>query len=177
MNANSGTRMTSFICGKLLTCSPGDTRCQKRTILNGRAASVSRRNKRANSLRKKRSEALMTRHRPAIRNRFHQIGILVAVTALLLFSGATSAAQNSNATDGSTPAGLKPGAPSGSYGLSGFDNINLYNGNLNFRLPLLSIGGRGGAGYTMMLPIEQHWTMDHYGPDQDGFQSDTPNDN
>ncbi|HEY3104509.1 MAG TPA: hypothetical protein VGJ69_13030, partial [Pyrinomonadaceae bacterium] len=54
-------------------------------------------------------------------------------------------AQNTNATNGSTPAGLTPGAPAGSYGLSGFDNINLYNGNMNFRLPLISIGGRGAA--------------------------------
>src|SRR5713226_6914384 len=106
-----------------------------------------------------------------------QLFIAFVVALLLLLSTSAASAQNTNPTDGSTPAGLKPGAPSGSYGLSGFDNINLYNGNLNFRLPLLSIGGRGGAGYTMMLPIEQHWTMDHYGPDQDGFQSDTPNSN
>lgn len=103
--------------------------------------------------------------------------LTLAATSLLLLIATPTRAQNTNPTDGSTPAGLKPGAPAGSYGLSGFDNVNLYNGNLNFRLPLLSVGGRGGAGYTMMLPIEQHWTMDHYGPDQDGFQSDTPNDN
>jgi len=106
-----------------------------------------------------------------------QLFIAFVVALLLLLSTSAASAQNTNPTDGSTPAGLKPGAPSGSYGLSGFDNINLYNGNLNFRLPLLSIGGRGGAGYTMMLPIEQHWTMDHYGPDQYGFVSDTPNGN
>ena len=116
----------------------------------------------------------MIKHHPQLR----QLRPLWILTVLMtvLFLCASANAQNSSATDGSTPAGLKPGAPAGSYGLSGFDNVNLYNGNLNFRLPLVSIGGRGGAGYTMLLPIEQHWTMDHYGPDADGFQSDTPND-
>jgi len=69
-------------------------------------------------------------------------------------------AQNSS-TDGSTPLGLAPGAPAGSYALSGFDNINLFNGNLNFSLPLLHVGGRGEARYTVALPIERHWRVDH----------------
>src|SRR5215217_248342 len=64
-----------------------------------------------------------------------------------------------DSTDGSTPLALKPGAPAGSYVLSELDNINPYNGSLNFRLPLLSIGGRGGAGYTMTLPLEQKWRI------------------
>src|SRR6185503_5676246 len=51
----------------------------------------------------------------------------------------------------STPRGLSPGAPAGSYMLSGFEQINAYNGHINFALPILSIGGRGAAGYTMML--------------------------
>lgn len=65
-----------------------------------------------------------------------------------------------NPTQGFTPSGLKPGAPAGSYGLSGFDNINLYNGNLNFSLPLLSIGGRGNAKMPMMLTIDSvRWSI------------------
>ncbi len=58
-----------------------------------------------------------------------------------------------------TPLTEQPGAPAGSYPLSGFDNVNLFNGHLNFSLPLMQVGGRGGAGYTMMLPIEQHWQV------------------
>jgi hypothetical protein len=50
-----------------------------------------------------------------------------------------------SATDGKTPTGLAPGAPAGSYILSGFDNINLFNGNLSFTLPLINIKGRGEA--------------------------------
>src|SRR5262249_11655800 len=67
----------------------------------------------------------------------------------------------SSSIDGSTPTGLAPGGPAGSYALSGFDNINMYNGNLDFRLPLLHIGGRGSAGYTMVLPIKQQkWRVE-----------------
>jgi hypothetical protein len=46
---------------------------------------------------------------------------------------------------------MTPGAPAGSYALSGLENVNLFNGNLNVRIPLLSVGGRGNAGYTMMV--------------------------
>lgn len=89
---------------------------------------------------------------------FRQLCVALLALMIALIASTASNAQTTNATDGSTPAGLKPGAPAGSYGLSGFDNVNLYNGNMNFRLPLVSIGGRGGAGYTVTLPIEQHWT-------------------
>jgi hypothetical protein len=62
-------------------------------------------------------------------------------------------------TDGSTPLALEPGAPAGAFPLSGFETVNLYNGNLNFRLPLLAITGRGDARMTMTLPIERRWTV------------------
>ncbi|HJP95486.1 MAG TPA: hypothetical protein VJ875_26295, partial [Pyrinomonadaceae bacterium] len=66
---------------------------------------------------------------------------------------------NKTSVAGWTPLAEQPGAPAGSYALSGFDNVNLFNGHLNFRLPLIHIGGRGSAGYTMTLPIEQHWMV------------------
>src|SRR5882672_3742768 len=44
--------------------------------------------------------------------------------------------------DGLIPSGLKPGSPAGSYE-SSMDTVNLFNGNLNFRIPLLTVGGRG----------------------------------
>jgi hypothetical protein len=56
----------------------------------------------------------------------------------------------------------------GSYALSGFDNINLYNGNLNFSLPLLNIGGRGTAQTQMRLTINPKWLVDGY-QDQAGY--------
>jgi RHS repeat-associated protein len=57
---------------------------------------------------------------------------------------------------GSTPLGLEPGAPAGSFPLSGFDQVNLFNGSLHFNLPLLKIGGRG-IHHTISRSIEQHW--------------------
>ncbi len=75
----------------------------------------------------------------------------------LLFLTVSANAQNTNV--GSTPLGIAPGSPSGSYPLSDFESVNLYNGGLNFRLPLLQIGGRGGAGYPITLHLEQKWTV------------------
>jgi RHS repeat-associated protein len=109
--------------------------------------------------------------------------LCLALLSFALLIGCADA-QSSKPTDGTTPLGLSPGAPAGSYALGGFDNINLYNGNLNFRLPLLSVGGRGGAGHTVMLPVEQHWQVEaatvqiddytetHYYPENDWWQSD-----
>ena len=80
--------------------------------------------------------------------------------ALLLICALTfTVTAQTTATDGSTPMGLQPGAPAGSYALSGFDNVNLYNGNLNFQLTLLGISGRGGAQIPVMLPIEGKWRV------------------
>jgi RHS repeat-associated protein len=87
------------------------------------------------------------------------VGFLLAVLV-----GEVAAQQSPIIThprDNSTPLAMSPGAPAGSYPLSGFDDVNLFNGNLNFRLPLLQIGGRGEAGYTMTLPIESHWEVMH----------------
>src|ERR1044072_5274737 len=69
------------------------------------------------------------------------------------------AAQSTSATDGTTPLALQPGAPAGSYALSGFDNVNLYNGNLSFQLSLLGVSGRGGAQMPVMLPIAGKWRV------------------
>src|SRR5882672_7889539 len=84
------------------------------------------------------------------------------VITVLLWLPLTSASAQKSSTDGSTPLGLAPGVPAGSYALSGFDNVNLYNGNINFALPLGQIGGRGSAQYTMTLPIEQRWRVQTY---------------
>jgi YD repeat-containing protein len=84
-------------------------------------------------------------------------GILKSVfgMAVLMLVSISVRAQTKTVTaaDQMTPANLAAGAPAGSYALSGFDSVSLFNGNLNFRLPLLAIGGRGTAGYTMMLTL------------------------
>ena len=70
-------------------------------------------------------------------------------------------AQHSN-TAGGTPSLLTPGAPAGAYPLEGFDTVNLFNGNLNFSLPILTIKGRGNVSHTINLRIEQRWQVDGY---------------
>jgi hypothetical protein len=82
-----------------------------------------------------------------------------AVTTLLLVFISPTSAQTTSVTDAATPSALTPGAPAGSYALSGFENVNQFNGNLNFALPLVHVGGRGGAEFTIMLNIEQHWRI------------------
>lgn len=76
------------------------------------------------------------------------VALLIALAGTVL--GQTTV---SSSTDTKTPAGLTAGSPAGSFALSGFDNINPYNGNLNFRLPLLSVGGRGSASHTITLAL------------------------
>jgi YD repeat-containing protein len=79
------------------------------------------------------------------------------VTLLLLLISISALAQGS--TDGATPSGLSPGSPVGSYPLSEFDVVNLYNGTLNFRLPLYQVAGRGGASYPITAHIGKKWTV------------------
>ena len=67
----------------------------------------------------------------------------------------------SSATDTRTPAGLTPGSPVGSYALSGFDNVNLYNGSLNFRLPLLQVGRARWSVLHNDVAIQQKWRVNH----------------
>src|SRR6266478_8704545 len=72
------------------------------------------------------------------------------LTLTLIAFAHIASAQTTSATDGNTPLGLSPGAAAGSYPLSALDQIGLFNGNLNFKLPIMQIGGRGAAGYTMI---------------------------
>jgi hypothetical protein len=76
------------------------------------------------------------------------------VVLLIVFpSAVTAQTTTKTGTDQMTPSNLAAGTPAGSYALSSFDSVSLFNGNLNFRLPLLAIGGRGSAGYTIMLSL------------------------
>jgi len=86
----------------------------------------------------------------------------ISIVLALLVISAGAQTTTTSATDGTTPLGIAPGAPAESYALSGFDNINPYNGNLNFRLPLLRVGGRGEAPMTMMLALNtKTWHVKH----------------
>src|SRR5882762_9887134 len=112
----------------------------------------------------------------------------VGVLSMIIFLACSASAQQTSSTDGQTPIGLAPGAPAGSYPLSDLDQVNLFNGNLNFGVPIGHIGGRGSAGYTMMVrPSSTRWrvwrqptmqcnqngcqvTGNHYYPSQNWWQ-------
>jgi len=59
---------------------------------------------------------------------------------ILIFSSRSTLAQY-----GATPLALAPGSPVGSYKLSDIDTVNLFNGHVNVRMPVLTAQGRGGA--------------------------------
>ena len=73
--------------------------------------------------------------------------LLVAAVAQMLRGAGYSS------LDGTVPVALTPGSPTGSYALSGFESINIYNGQVGVSMPLLAVGGRGEAGYTITANI------------------------
>src|SRR5215213_6048364 len=75
----------------------------------------------------------------------------LASLALVCLLGTPAWAQ---VTRGMTPPGLAPGKATGSYAVSGIENVNLYSGNLNFNLPLLNVGGRGSVGGALNLTLD-----------------------
>lgn len=88
-----------------------------------------------------------------------------SLLVLLIAAGALGQMPN----DGGTSKGNQPGAPAGSYTLTNFEHVNLYNGNVNFSLPLLQIGGRGGAKSTINLTVDgMQWHLDSDMASRDG---------
>src|SRR5262245_61460836 len=87
--------------------------------------------------------------------------LLALFVAGLFASDVAAQAVSRSPTDGTTPLGLTPGAPASAYALSDLDNINLYNGSLNFRLPLIRVGGRGSTGMIVTVSeFERHWRVE-----------------
>lgn len=60
------------------------------------------------------------------------------------------------------------GTTQNSYDLSGFENINLFNGKLSFNLPLLKIAGRGDANVSVNYSLIHKWEV--VGDRQIGYQ-------
>lgn len=79
-------------------------------------------------------------------------GFAVAVMLALEVCAFAQAFVRSPMDKGTYPSGLERGEAS----------INPYNGNLTWSLPLRNVGGRGDAGYTLVLPVEQRWIVRHY---------------
>lgn len=70
---------------------------------------------------------------------------LAKTFGLLIFTLLLSS-QLAKAQYGGTPLAQSPGSPAGSYPLSDIDTVNLFNGRVSVRLPVLTAQGRGGAG-------------------------------
>lgn len=101
----------------------------------------------------------------------HRIMRLVVLGTMAL--ALASAQSLTSITDFTTPPSMQPGAPAGGYPLSGFDTVNLYSGTVSFSIPLLGIGGRGEAGYTMSLPLQMQWRIENI-PTQNSLDTIVP---
>lgn len=82
--------------------------------------------------------------------------LLLALLLVHLMFAKTALSQST------APTARTPGAPNGSYSFSDFESVNLFSGNLNVNLPLLSINGRGSAWQMLTLTIETQWNVDRF---------------
>ena len=88
------------------------------------------------------------------------IHLFTMALAVVGAHGQTSPTIKLQITDGTTPPALASGAPIGSYLTSDIEQINYYNGKLNLTIPLLQVGGRGEARYTITaLATQPTWSM------------------
>jgi YD repeat-containing protein len=72
------------------------------------------------------------------------------------------------------PSAITPGTPGGSYPLDGFDAVNLFNGNLNFNLPLLKTNGRGEVSHNLSLTLETQWGLVGWGDSNGTYYEFSP---
>lgn len=61
--------------------------------------------------------------------------------------------------DGTTPPAIQASSAAGAWAISDIESINLFSGSAGLRIPLLSVGGRGGAQFRFVLPIETRWNL------------------
>lgn len=83
----------------------------------------------------------------------HIIRLLSASIVMVMFFAAGATGQTQNVTDGTTPPGIAPGAPLGTYPITDIETYNPYSGEMNLRFPLSVSGGRGSAAYSSVLSI------------------------
>lgn len=80
----------------------------------------------------------------------------IVLLALLISVPASS---QENPQSGTTPSGIAPGSPSGSYQLSAIDNINYFNGNLNLTFPVKVSDSRGDTAYQPVFNQDMTWSV------------------
>ena len=91
-------------------------------------------------------------------SRFTRFVILGLTMTVLSVFGFTDPVSEASSDAVAVPA-IQGGNPSSSYSFGSVSHVNLYNGKLNVTIPLVRIGGRGSAGYNMVLPVEQIWAI------------------
>ncbi len=85
------------------------------------------------------------------------------ILPFVLFISLTVNSDAQTTTDGNTPRGIAPGAPAGSYPLSGFEQVDLYSGRVNFSLPVVALQGRGQAGIPITVRTARaSWRVEHH---------------
>lgn len=89
----------------------------------------------------------------------------ITLFALAAASGlngqSVAVARRFSPTDFQIPAIYEAGAPTGSYLVSTTESVNHYNGRLNLTVPLREVRGRGGAAYSIAVPVTRNsWTVD-----------------
>ena len=87
------------------------------------------------------------------------IGLVKGLMVLAVSVASLLAATTTN-TDGYTPTAVKPGIQAASDGANGIGGVSLYTGGASISIPLLDVGGRGHAGYTIVLPLQRLWRIE-----------------
>lgn len=63
-------------------------------------------------------------------------------------------------SDGFTLPEVEQGPLEGGYPTFDVGTVSLFSGKLSVSIAVRTVGGRGGAGYTISVPINQSWTVD-----------------
>src|SRR4051794_29031406 len=89
------------------------------------------------------------------------LGWLLLSIVIIACTGIQAFAQSS--FDKGTPSESKGGTGSAStYAMDKIETVNLANGNLSINIPLVTIGGRGSAAYTLALSYNSKiWSGEH----------------
>lgn len=91
---------------------------------------------------------------------------LTIIITLAAFAGVfgQGSSNTTSLTKYSTPPSVALDPVSGNPKIGDFGSISEFNGRLNYVMPLHSVGGRGGADYTISIDINRLWQFDyHYG--------------
>lgn len=90
------------------------------------------------------------------------IGLIIYfVSACSFISYGQTRTESREITDNFMPASVGLSSPSGDPQKGDFGTIGLFNGRLNYTIPLLNLGGRGTTDHTISLGINNIWTYQY----------------